>query len=179
MPIQLKLDGVSAQAANQEARSLIEQRIQSLVGTLSSVGHVFDRQVRQRMTITDILCTSQKPLRHFYKISISICSSVSIAEGVFHWQRSPSSLFLSLLSPGRRALKSVSSRACRSRKASTKRGAESSAGRQRCQEERNGAGRANGSANANAGANDASSNADAATIGRVRVFFSPACAFTA
>jgi len=47
LPIQLKLDGVSAQAANQEARSLIEQRIQSLVGTLSSVGHVFDRQVRR------------------------------------------------------------------------------------------------------------------------------------
>ena len=44
MPIQLKLDGVGAQAANQEARSLIEQRIQSLVGTLSCVTHVFKHQ---------------------------------------------------------------------------------------------------------------------------------------
>jgi hypothetical protein len=48
LPIQLKLDGVSAQAANQEARSLIEQRVQALVGTLSSVRHVFDRQVRKK-----------------------------------------------------------------------------------------------------------------------------------
>ena len=39
LPIQLKLDGVGAQAANQEARSLIEQRIQSLV-TLSCVARL-------------------------------------------------------------------------------------------------------------------------------------------
>ena len=48
LPIQLKLDGVSAQAAGQEARSLIEQRVQSIGGTLSSVAHVFARQAPVR-----------------------------------------------------------------------------------------------------------------------------------
>lgn len=46
LPIQLKLDGVSSQNANMEARSVIEQRMQSLVGALSCVENVLKQQKR-------------------------------------------------------------------------------------------------------------------------------------